>query len=75
MKIILSNHAKDRLNEKRQKGITIYDVLNAAQSMPGKINSKGFRIRNCIARSGKRFELPVSDYDGKRLVITVVGLR
>lgn len=73
--VLLSNHARKRLQEKRQSGITIYDVLMAAEKFPCIAPPSGYRIKNCIAKSGKRFELPISDKNGKRIIITVVGLK
>lgn len=75
MKIVLSRHARERLNQPRQKSVTIEDIYAVASSIPGKVDSKqGYRIRNAISKSGKLFDLPIADRDGKRIVITIIGI-
>ncbi len=73
MLVVLSKHALKRLNDKRQKGIAVYDVLKAATAIPGFISKttrfKGFRSQ------GKPFDLVLVDKNKpkKRIIVTVIG--
>lgn len=70
MKIILSSHARRRLNEERQNGVTYADVVKWARRVPG--NVKEFRHR-CKSNSGKRFDLVLDDKEEHRLIVTIIG--
>jgi len=72
MNIIISEHARRRLQEDRQQLIQVSDVLTAAASIPGRIRVST-RFRNFIASSGRRFDLVVKDSDSLRIVITIIG--
>lgn len=74
MKIVWSSHARMRMRQFRQRGITYKDVEEAAKTFPGKVPRSGYRIMNCMAKSGRKFELPIADEGNKRKVITVVGV-
>ena len=72
MKVIITEHAKKRLNNLRQDKITIDDIIRAAQEIPAHIPSS-VRFRGFIARSGRVFDLVVKDIPAGRLVITIIG--
>lgn len=75
MKIIFSTHAEIRMKEHRQYGITRFDVIKAVKRLPGKASSPhGYRIKNNISKSGKKFEVVIVDKEDCRNIITVVGL-
>lgn len=68
----MSEHAKKRLREDRQGGITLADISNAASSFPGYI-PRATRLRGFVAESGRAFDLVAKDVAIGRLVITVIG--
>jgi hypothetical protein len=70
MNIKLSNHARRRLSEERQNGITYYDVVRWARRVPGNVTE--FRHR-CKSQSGRRFDLVLDDKEEHRLVVTIIG--
>jgi hypothetical protein len=72
MKVIVTEHARQRLREGRQLGITVEDATDAAQSIPGRI-SGATRFRGFISSDGSVFDIVVKDLDTARLVITVIG--
>lgn len=72
MKVIVTEHARQRLKEGRQLGITVQDVSVAAQSIPGRIHS-ATRFRGFISGDGSVFDIVAKDLDSGRLVITVIG--
>jgi len=72
VRVIITEHAKKRLRDMRQGGISLSDIQSAALELPGYIPS-ATRFRGFIARSGRVFDLVVKDTDGGRLVITIIG--
>jgi hypothetical protein len=72
MRVIVTEHARQRLKEGRQIGILIQDVVNAAQSIPGKI-AGATRFRGFVSSDGCVFDIVAKDLDNGRLVITVIG--
>lgn len=50
MKVVITEHAKKRLNNLRQDKITIDDIIRAAQEIPAHIPSAA-RFRGFFARS------------------------
>lgn len=75
-KIVLSNHAKRRLKERRQDGVTEYDVYAAChkaseilvRGVPLSIKLEGF-----TSKEGVKFGIAVVDFEGNLLVTTVIG--
>lgn len=72
MRVIITGHARKRLNDCRQQKITVADVVNAALGIPGRIPT-ATRFRGFVARSGRVFDLVARDIPDGRLVITVIG--
>lgn len=72
MRIILSRHARRRLQELRQGHLTLEDVISAAKKIPGVIPS-ATRFRGFVAKGGQVFDLVAKDIPAGRLVITVIG--
>ncbi|MDH7478495.1 MAG: hypothetical protein QHH02_00615 [Syntrophomonadaceae bacterium] len=72
MKIIVTDHARKRLRDLRQGGISLSDIEAAAAELPGSIPA-ATRFRGFIAQSGRVFDLVVKDTEGGRLVITIIG--
>lgn len=72
MKVIISEHAKKRLNNLRQDKITVDDIICAAQEIPAHVPSAS-RFRGFFASSGRVFDLVVKDISAGRLVITIIG--
>lgn len=72
MKVIITEHAKKRLNNLRQDKITIDDIVYAAKEIPAHVPSAA-RFRGFVARSGRVFDLVVKDISAGRLVITIIG--
>lgn len=70
MKIRLSSHARKRLNEYRQDGVTQHDVNVWASRVPGIVTD--FRHR-CKTRGGKKFDLVLDDNGGERVIVTIIG--
>lgn len=77
-KVILASHARKRLSEKRQEGVTEWDVYAACQRaslvtsnrIPNPLKLKGFR-----SKAGVRFDIVVVENDGQLWVITVIGFK
>ena len=74
MKVIITEHAKKRLNNLRQDKITIEDNINAAHEIPAQVPNAA-RFRGFFARSGRMFDLVVKDIPAGRLVVTIIGKR
>lgn len=72
MQVIITEHARKRLNDLRQENITVADILHAAGNIPGRIPT-ATRFRGFVARSGRIFDLVAKDIPDGRLVITVIG--
>lgn len=72
MRVIVTEHAKQRLKEGRQLGVTVMDVSDAAQSIPGRI-AGATRFRGFVSSDGSVFDIVTKDLDIGRLVITVIG--
>ena len=72
MKVIVTEHARTRLNEDRQRGIEISDVVNAALKVPGKVPTAA-RFRGFSSENGRIFDIVIKDIGIGRLVITVIG--
>ncbi|MEW6273648.1 MAG: hypothetical protein AB1556_00820 [Bacillota bacterium] len=72
MRVIITEHARKRLNDLRQEKITVADIVNAAGSIPGRIPT-ATRFRGFLAKSGRVFDLVAKDIPDGRLVITIIG--
>ena len=72
MRVIITDHARKRLNDYRQDRIAITDIINAATGIPGRIPT-ATRFRGFFARSGRMFDIVAKDIPTGRLVITVIG--
>ena len=72
MRVIVTEHARQRLREGRQLGVTVADVTHAAQSIPGRIRG-ATRFRGFVSIDGSVFDIVAKDLDNGRLVITVIG--
>ncbi|MGB9886347.1 MAG: hypothetical protein ACPLPT_01920 [Moorellales bacterium] len=72
MRIILSRHARRRLQELRQEGITLEDIISAARRLPGLVPA-ATRFRGFVSESGRVFDLVAKDIASGRLVITIIG--
>ena len=70
--VVLSDHAKKRLKQSRQEGITQKDVARAVTIMPFYCPT-AYRIRNVRAESGALFDLVIRDDPAKRVIVTIVG--
>jgi hypothetical protein len=72
MKVLITSHAKKRLLESRQKGISQEDIIREAKKLPGKIPS-ATRFRGFISTNGQIYDIVAKDIPNGRLVITVIG--
>ena len=72
MKVLITQHVKKRLEEDRQQGVAIEDVVRAAQDLPGRIPT-ATRFRGFISENGRLFDIVAKDLETGRLVITVIG--
>jgi hypothetical protein len=72
MRVIITDHARKRLNDLRQEKILIADVIKAASNLPGKIPT-ATRFRGFFAKSGRMFDIVAKDLANGRLVITIIG--
>lgn len=70
MSVVITEHARKRLNDMRQSDISLDDII--AASIPGQITS-ATRFHGFFARSGRMFDLVAKDVSKGRLVITVIG--
>lgn len=72
MQIIVTEHAKKRLKDPRQEGITPDDVKEAAIRIPGYIPT-ATRFRGFLSQNGRVFDIVAKDIGTGRLVITIIG--
>lgn len=72
MRVLITDHARKRLNDMRQQRINIQDINNAATGIPGRIPT-ATRFRGFFAKSGRMFDIVAKDIPGGRLVITIIG--
>ena len=72
MKIIITQHVRQRLIEDRQQGVGLEDVVNAVKNIPGQIPI-ATRFRGFISEDGQFFDIVAKDLPTGRLVITVIG--
>lgn len=72
MQIIITHHAKKRLKDYRQDKISLSDIKNAVEQIPGHIPT-ATRFRGFISKSGRVFDLVAKDIAKGRLVITIIG--
>jgi len=72
MQVVISNHAARRLQDSRQYGITVEDLIRAALQVPGRVPA-ATRFRGSSARSGRQFDFVIKDVMSTRLVVTVIG--
>ena len=72
MRMVITEHAKKRLNDYRQTKIEFEDIQLAARKIPGRIET-ATRFRGFMAKSGRFFDLVIKDTLSGRLVITVIG--
>jgi hypothetical protein len=71
-RIVPTLHSLKRLLDGRQEGITLFDAIQAASSIPGYI-PRSTRFRNFVSRSGKRFDIVLRDLPRGRMIITIIG--
>lgn len=70
--IVFSKHCRERLKQKRQKGLTAKDVVKAAQSINAYIEHP-VKFRNFRASDGSYFSIVCIDIDSSlRKIITVI---
>jgi hypothetical protein len=75
-RVVFSNHARKRLTERRQEGVTEWDVHAACQlaseilthGVPEKMKLRGFR-----SKTGVMFEIVVVDSGQELLIVSVIG--
>lgn len=72
MKVFITQHVRQRLEQDRQQGVTIADVIKAAQGLPGRIPA-ATRFRGFMSGDGRFFDIVAKDLESGRLVITVIG--
>lgn len=72
MRIIVSQHAKKRLNDMRQADILLEDIYKASLAIPGHVPT-ATRFRGFVSCSGRVFDIVAKDVSNGRLVITVIG--
>lgn len=72
MKVLITQHVRKRLDEDRQQGVVIEDVIRAAQELPGRIPT-ATRFRGFLSENGRLFDIVAKDLETGRLVITVIG--
>lgn len=75
-KIILSHHVRKRLQEKRQDGVTEWDIYTAC-CKASEILTKGIpdalKLHGFQAKSGVCFDMVVVDSMGGLYIVTVIG--
>lgn len=70
--IVFSRHCRERLKQKRQKGLTAEDVVKAAQSINAYIEHP-IKFRNFKASDGSYFSIVCIDINSSlRKIITVI---
>ncbi len=74
MRVIITEHAKKRLKDFRQDGISIDDIIDSARKIPGHIPT-ATRFRGFLCKSGRIFDIVAKDIPAGRLVITIIGVR
>ncbi|UOF92895.1 hypothetical protein LSG31_16040 [Fodinisporobacter ferrooxydans] len=72
MRVIVSGHARRRLQEDRQRGISVNDIVKAVKGIPGTIPI-ATRFRGFVSTNGRGFDIVAKDILQGRLVITVIG--
>jgi hypothetical protein len=72
VRVIVTEHAHQRLKDGRQSGIRLPDLIRAAQRIPGRV-PVATRFRGNVAGSGQGFDVVVKDTPVGRLIITVIG--
>ncbi|NLL17427.1 MAG: hypothetical protein GX262_00195 [Clostridia bacterium] len=72
MRIIVTEHAKKRLKDIRQENISLTDIIEAAQKIPGYIPT-ATRFRGFFSQHGRMFDIVAKDIPTGRLVITIIG--
>lgn len=72
MRVIITEHAHQRLKDGRQAGIRLPDLIRVARGIPGRV-PVSTRFRGNLAVSGQSFDVVVKDTPVGRLVITVIG--
>ncbi|MEW8958042.1 hypothetical protein [Neomoorella humiferrea] len=72
MRVIITAHARKRLQDLRQEQINENDVLQAARRITARIPT-ATRFRGFLATSGRAFDLVMKDVPAGRMVITIIG--
>ena len=75
-KILLSHHVTKRLREKRQAGISEWDVYAACHKASEILTSgipEPLKLHSFQAKSGIHFDMVVVDAPGGLLIVTVIG--
>ncbi|HHW06226.1 MAG TPA: hypothetical protein GXX34_01615 [Clostridia bacterium] len=72
MRVLVTEHAKKRLRDMRQENISLEDIIQAAQKIPGHIPT-ATRFRGFFSQQGRMFDIVAKDIPAGRLVITVIG--
>ena len=70
--VFVTAHARKRLVETRQKGISIEDIIRDAKRIPGHIPI-ATRFRGFISTNGQIYDIVAKDIPKGRLVITIIG--
>lgn len=72
MRVLITEHAKKRLKDARQENISLEDIVEAAQKIPGSVPT-ATRFRGFLSHNGRMFDIVAKDIPAGRLVITVIG--
>lgn len=71
-RVLVTKHAKRRLAQDRQTGITLDDCIREVRKIPGNI-PKATRFRGFISTNGQMYDIVVKDIPNGRLIITIIG--
>lgn len=72
MNILVTAHARKRLLEVRQHGISLNDIIREAKQIPGKIPI-ATRFRGFVSTNGQIYDMVAKDIANGRLIITIIG--
>lgn len=70
--VFVTKHARKRLVQARQMGITIEDVIKEVRKIPGNIPI-ATRFRGFISTNGQMYDIVLKDIPKGRLIITIIG--
>lgn len=79
MKVRQTTHKEIRMNQKRQLGVTNFDVIRVVKNFPGKTISP-IKVRDTISKHGRFFDVVFRDGNPDkgenpdvRIILTVIG--